>query len=66
MRQKLEPGKKRDNIIGVKVDSKTRAQIDYIASANGDKTSTYIYDLIKRHIEDYTKMTKTNWENELK
>lgn len=63
MRKKLPSDKKRRILIGCKVDEKTKKQIDYIAEANGDTTSTYIFNLISDHIAQYTKMTRINWDD---
>lgn len=66
MRPKVEQEKKRGTMIGVKVDKTTKAKIDYIASAAGEPTSTFIFNLITDCITQYTKLTKINWEEELK
>lgn len=63
MRRKLPTNIKRRKMIGLKVDEKTKKQIDYIAKANGDTTSTYIFNLITEHITQYTKMTKIKWDD---
>ena len=52
-------------MIGVKVDKITKAKIDYIADAAGEPTSTYVFNLITDCINQYTRMTKINWEEEL-
>lgn len=52
MMPKKAPEEKRSIIIGVKVDKKTREKIEYLAEMNGIKTSTYIYNLITKHIEE--------------
>ena len=65
MRPKVDAKYKRDTIIGIKVDKTTKAKIEYIAAASGDRTSTYLFNLITDHINQYTKMTKTNWDIEL-
>lgn len=66
MRPKVKPEAKRDTMIGIKVNKETKEKIDYIADAAGEATSTYIFNLINEHIEQYSKMTKINWENELR
>lgn len=65
MRPKVDEKSKRGTIIGIKVDKTTKAKIEYIAGADGTSVSTYLFNLITEHIEQYTKMTKTNWEEEL-
>lgn len=65
MRPKISDEKKRNTMIGVKVDKLTKAKIDYIADAAGEATSTYIFNLITDCINQYTKMTKIKWEEEL-
>lgn len=64
MRPRVEAEAKRGTIIGIKVDKATKAKIDYIASAAGDTTSTYLFNLITEHIDQYTRMTKINWKAE--
>ena len=65
MRPKVDKDKKRGTMIGVKVDKITKAKIDYIADAAGEPTSTYVFNLITDCINQYTRMTKINWEEEL-
>lgn len=50
MMPKKSPEIKRSIVIGVKVDIDTKAKIDYLAGMKGDKTSTYIYNLLRGHI----------------
>lgn len=52
MMPKKSPDKKRSNMIGVKVDKNTKEKIEYLAGMKGEKTSTYIYNLIKTHISE--------------
>lgn len=52
MMPKKSPEKKRSNMIGVKVDKNTKEKIEYLAGMKGEKTSTYIYNLIKTHISE--------------
>lgn len=65
MRPKIDEKIKRSIMIGVKVDKLTKEKIDYIADAAGEPTSTYVFNLITDCINQYTKMTKINWEEEL-
>lgn len=65
MRQKLKEENKRSTIIGIKVDKSTKAKIAYIADRDAKTMSTYINDLLVKHIEEYTRMTKTDWRTEL-
>lgn len=65
MRPKVDANAKRGTIIGIKADKTTKAKIDYIAAAAGEPTSTYLFNLITAHIEQYSKMTKINWDEEL-
>lgn len=65
MRPKVSESTKRGTIIGIKADKLTKAKIDYIARAAGETTSTYLFNLMTQHIDQYTRMTKTNWEEEL-
>ena len=66
MRPKVNEELKRSTIIGVKTDKTTKAKIEYIASYAGERTSTYIFNLITEHIEQFTKMTHIEWDKELK
>ena len=52
MMPRKAPEKKRSYMIGVKVDLSTKEKIEYLAEMKGDKTSTYIYNLIQKHIEE--------------
>lgn len=52
MMPKKDPKSKRTYIIGVKVDEETKIKINMIAEIKGEKASTYIYNLLKRHIQD--------------
>lgn len=65
MRPKVSETEKRGTIIGIKVDKQTKAKIDYIAKADGETTSTYLFNLITAHIDQYTRMTRTKWDEEL-
>lgn len=65
MRPKVSESEKRGTIIGIKVDKLTKAKIDYIAKADGDTTSTYLFNLITAHIDQYTRMSKIKWDEEL-
>lgn len=66
MRKKVSQEVKRGTIIRIKADKTTKKKIDYIAAAAGEPTSTYLFNLITSHIDQYTKMTKVNWTEELK
>ena len=39
-------------MIGVKVDIITKEKIEYLAGMKDEKTSTYIYEIIKKHINE--------------
>lgn len=52
MMPKKSPETKRSLMIGIKVDQKTKEKIEYLAELKGDKTSTYIYNLVKSHISE--------------
>lgn len=52
MMPKKSPEIKRSYMIGIKVDQTTKEKIEYLAGMRGDKTSTYIYNLIKTHISE--------------
>lgn len=52
MMPKKPEKEKRSHIIGIKVDEETKIKLNYLAGMKGDKTSTYIYNLLKKHIEE--------------
>lgn len=62
MRYKLPPEEKRNSPIGIKVKTITREQLDYIAALEGDKLSTHIDKVLKKHIKEYFKEHKIDWE----
>ena len=65
MRKKLSQEKKRRVMIGVKVDETTKKKIELIADREATPTSTYIYELIKKHIDEYSKYARINWNEEI-
>ncbi|MBQ2858603.1 MAG: hypothetical protein IJA45_01780 [Oscillospiraceae bacterium] len=52
-------------MIGVKVDIITKEKIEYLAGMKDEKTSTYIYEIIKKHINEKEPWI-TNEINEMK
>lgn len=52
MMPKKAPEDKRSHVIGVKVDTDTKKKIDYLAGMKGERMSTYIYNLLLKHIEE--------------
>ncbi len=66
MRKKLKITEKRSKIIGIKTDITTKKKIEFIAKREGEQTSTYLYNLISKHIEEYGKIAKINWETDIK
>lgn len=52
MMPRKDEKEKRSYLIGIKVDETTRHKINYLAGMKGDPVSTYIYEIIKRHIEE--------------
>ena len=65
MRPKISEDKKRGLIIGIKVDKLTRKKIKYIAARDDTPVSTYLYNVINKHIEEYAGIAKINWEIDL-
>lgn len=49
---KKRPEDRRSHIIGVKVNEDTRIKLNYLAEMKGDKLSTYIYNLLVKHIAE--------------
>lgn len=64
MRRKMNAEEKRKHIIGIKVKEEIKEKIEYIAEAEAKTTSTYINKLIEKHINEYFKKNKINWEIE--
>lgn len=62
MRKKLEDSQKRSNIIGVKVKPETRQKLEYIAKREATRLSSYIDDLLTKHIKDYFSHAHINWD----
>ena len=62
MRRKLNSNEKRNNYIGIKVQSKTRKQLEFIAKRDVTPISTLIDTVLKKYIEDYFKIAHINWE----
>lgn len=60
MRRKMGQSEKRRIMIGVKVDEATKRKIEKIAEREAEPTSTYIYNLLKKHIDEYEKIAKLN------
>ncbi len=52
MMPKKAEEEKRSIVIGVKVDTKTKEKVEYLAGMNGVKVSTYIYNLLVKHINE--------------
>ena len=49
---KKRPEERRSHIIGVKVDEETKSKLKFLADIEDERMSTYIYNLLIRHIED--------------
>lgn len=62
MRHKMENDEKRSKQIGVKVQIRTRKQLEYIAKREASTLSTLIDDILKDYINNYLRIAKINWE----
>lgn len=62
MRRKMEIDEKRSKQIGVKVQIKTRNQLEYIAEREDSTLSTLIDAILKDYINNYFKIAKIDWE----
>lgn len=62
MRRKMEIDEKRSKQIGVKVQIKTRNQLEYIAEREDSTLSTLIDIILKDYINNYFKIAKIDWE----
>lgn len=62
MRHKMGKEEKRSNQIGIKVQIKTREQLEYIAGREGCTLSTLINNILKDYINSYLRIAKIEWE----
>lgn len=62
MRKKLDADTKRNKQIGIKVQTKTREQLEYIAAREGLTLSTVINDILVSYIDTYFKVLKIEWD----
>lgn len=62
MRKKLDEDKKRNKLIGIKVQANTREQLDYIANREQLTVSTLINEILINYIDNYFKIARINWE----
>lgn len=62
MRKKLNANEKRSNFIGIKVQTKTRDQLSYIAKREVTPLSTLINSILKDYISNYFKIAKIKWD----
>ena len=63
MRKRLNENQKRSNYIGIKVQSKTREQLNFISDRDKTPISTIIDQIIKQHIDNYFKIAKIDWDS---
>ena len=52
MMPKKPPEERRSHIIGVKVDEETKSKLKFLADIEDEGMSTYMYNLLIRHITD--------------
>ena len=58
----MTPDVKRNKQIGIKVQTKTRKQLDYIAKREDTPLSTVINTILVEYIENYFKIAKIDWD----
>lgn len=63
MRKKLSQEAKRSKLIGIKVQQKTKEQLEYIAGREDTTLSTVINTILIEYIENYFKIAKIQWES---
>lgn len=63
MRKRLNKDDKRSVIIGVKVKEETKEKIKYLSTIEDIKMSSYINEILEKHIEAKTKIWGINWED---
>lgn len=61
MRHKMGIDEKRSNQIGIKVQIKTREQLEYIADRECCTLSTLINNILKDYINNYFQIAKIDW-----
>ena len=62
MRRKMAENEKRNRLIGIKVQLKTREQLEYIAERDQLTLSTLINNILVDYIENYFRIAKIDWE----
>ena len=63
MRRKMGPEEKRNSQIGIKVLTKTKKQLEYIAERDQITLSTLINSVLIKYVEDYFRIAKIDWDN---
>lgn len=63
MRKRLNDNEKRSNYIGIKVQSKTREQLNFISDRDKTPISTIIDQIIKQYLDNYFKIAKIDWDS---
>ena len=63
MRRKMTKDEKRNQQIGIKVLTKTRQQLDFIADRDQITLSTLINNILVDYIENYFKIAKIDWDS---
>ena len=61
MRKRLNNDDKRSVIIGVKVKEETENRIKYLSEIEDTKMSSYINEILEKHIEAKTKIWGIKW-----
>lgn len=62
MRKRMSENEKRNKLIGIKVQTKTRQKLEYIADREQVTLSTLINDILVDYIENYLKIAKIDWK----
>lgn len=62
MRKKMTPDVKRNKQIGIKVQTKTKEQLTYIAKREDTPLSTVINSILTEYVENYFKIAKIDWD----
>lgn len=63
MRRKMSPEEKRNSQIGIKVLTKTKKQLEYIAERDQITLSTLINTILLEYVENYFKIAKIDWDS---
>lgn len=65
MRKKLTAEDKRSIIIGIKVKPAIKEKLQWLSKRDATQMSTYVNNILERHVEQLTSIYKIDWDKEL-